>query len=120
MNALSIGNVIATREIDLGPSAKVEVVIGAPFSIDATGEEFWCPYRIIGIGSGKVKRAIGADSLQALVLALYDISNALYFSEEFERGELRWAGGMTFADFGIPVSERTIDEVRQARQRIEG
>lgn len=112
-------NVIATRELDLSGSKKVEVIIGAPLTVDDKRQEFWCRYQILGMGQESIKRGIGGDALQALCIALNAVSTDLYLSEEYQMGRLSWEGGLTIADLGLPVADGILDDVRKAKSRVE-
>ncbi|WP_139181784.1 DUF6968 family protein [Edaphosphingomonas haloaromaticamans] len=114
-----VDNVIATRELELNGSGKVTIVIGTPFAVDEAREEFWCHYQIIGVGAEKIKHGIGADTFQALCVTLYKVSHELYFSDEYQKGDLKWEGGMTIADLGLPVSDGMIEDVKAAKSRVE-
>ena len=80
MTEHSIGTIIAHREFDCG-SEKVILEIGAPYPVDE-GKTWFCPYRITGLGSGRVNRAGGVDSVQALYGAMQLAAADLYCSEE--------------------------------------
>lgn len=112
-------NVIAVRKLDLNGLGEVNIVIGAPFAVDASNEEFWCHYQILGVGSEKINKGIGIDAVQALCTALYKVSNDLYFSEEYRRGDLSWEGGMTLTDLGLPVSDGMVEDVKAAKAGVE-
>lgn len=85
----NVGVVIATRELSLDEDKKVEVLIGKPEPFP-DGIDWYCPYKIIGIGSGRVGWAGGVDPVQALVLALQNVGAVLVCSPEFELGRLSW------------------------------
>lgn len=119
MADIILENPIATREISFGEEGKVTIIVGAPFCVDKEMEEFWCHYQILGIGGEKIKRAIGADTMQALFIALYNASTDLYFSKEYREGKLRWGGGRTFADLGLPVSDGMWDDVKEAKSYVD-
>jgi hypothetical protein len=114
-----VDNIIVTRELDLNGSGKVKIVIGLPFAVSEAKEEFWCRYQITGVGGEQIRHGIGVDAFQALCLTLYKISSDLYFSREYQRGDLRWEGGMTIADLGLPVSDGMIQDVKAAQLRVE-
>ncbi len=101
MKLENVGVVIASRELTLDETGKVTVLIGKPQQFGDI--DWYCPYQIIGIRSGKVKRAEGVDSVQALVLALSIVGAKLYCSQEYEAGRLSWDGGTVKGDLGFPV-----------------
>ncbi|NIJ20939.1 hypothetical protein FHS95_002631 [Sphingomonas naasensis] len=112
-------NPIAMRDLYLDNECKATIAIGAPFPVDEANEEFWCHYQIVGFGKGRIKKGIGIDALQALCIALYNASNDLYFSDEYREGKLKWEGGITIADLGLPVSDGMLENVREIRSQIE-
>ncbi len=106
MQLKDIGVQIASRELDAN-GKKVVVVIGRPEKFP-DGEDYYCPYQIVGIGSERVKYAGGIDAVQALQLALKKIGTDLYTSQEAQAKQLLWAGGEP-GDFGFPVPDSLRD-----------
>lgn len=94
----SIGVLIARRELSFSNGDKVAVLIGKPEPYP-DGEDFYCPYQILSIGSECVRYACGIDSAQALLLALNKINADLNCSREAETGQLSWVGS---GDLGFP------------------
>jgi hypothetical protein len=88
----NVGIVIASRELILDGNQKVEVLIGRPEPCP-DGIDWYCPHQILGVGSGRVRYAIGVDTVQALALGLSMIGAELYTSAEYEAGRLSWEGG---------------------------
>ena len=64
-----LGRVVASRTLteDGKPANRVEIVLGAP---RRAGKDWECPFAIRGLGDGSVQTMTGADSLQALQLAV--------------------------------------------------
>jgi hypothetical protein len=98
---------IATRILELAGETPGEVTVGimrpAP-----DGGDYKCGYQIVGIGSGKVRYIFGADSMQALVLALQAIGVDLYTSEAAKEGRLTSYGSR---NLGFPVPDIIADLV---------
>ena len=94
-----LGTVIARRLFDCGEQ-NVMLEIGAPYPMD-NGPDFWCPYRIRGLGSDAVRRVGGVDSLQALFLAMQAAAADLYASDAAHEKALKW---LDRDDFGLPIS----------------
>jgi hypothetical protein len=73
-------SVVARRTLDYqpkeGPCRKVHVDVGRPARA-ASGADWYCPYRIVGLGKDGIRRAHGVDALQALILALAGLSREL-------------------------------------------
>ncbi len=108
MKLESVGEVIATRELDIADSgAKVIVGIGTPKNFPDSSD-YYCPYEIRGLGNDKIRYAGGIDGVQALLLALQMVGAELYTSEEGKAGTLIWAGGH---DLGFPVSDPISDMI---------
>ena len=101
-----LGTVIARRMFDCGEN-NVLLEIGAPYPIDK-GPDCWCPYRISGLGAGKVKRIGGVDSMQALYLAMQMAATDLYSSDSAREKTLQWLGS---GNFGLPVPKDVADLV---------
>ncbi|MEP6962893.1 MAG: hypothetical protein ABI995_12495 [Acidobacteriota bacterium] len=99
----SVGTIVATRELLLHGVSKVTVHLGMPqpFPDDPPGS-FYCPFQILGIGDEKVYFAGGADTFQALYLAMKMIGIHLYTSKEWTDGELTLDAGR---DLDIPVED---------------
>jgi hypothetical protein len=103
----NIGITIATRELDLDGKEKVLIKIGMPQEFPEGGS-FFCPYRILGIGRGKVRYAGGVDPVQAVELALKCIATDLYTSPEFKADRLRHLG---MRNLGFPTADAIRDLV---------
>lgn len=108
MTSGSVGTVIATRKLSIDGKQIVEVLIGKPQPLP-DGNDWYCPYQIQGIGSGKIRRSGGIDAVQALILALQDAGAWLVSSPEFEAGKLSWDSGAVKGDLGFPVPKNIQD-----------
>jgi hypothetical protein len=78
MDNITLGNVIAERELEFtprqGPKYTVAVRIGTPYG----GPDQWfCPYQIEGGGKQRTFAMAGTDSMQALVLTTRVLSAEL-------------------------------------------
>ncbi len=93
----------------------VELIVQPP---EPNADDWQCVYRVIGLGTLEPTKVMGADAIQAFTLALTFASTALYFSEEYEKGELAWEGGISIADLGLPVAEIVRDEVEAKKLRV--
>ncbi|HEY5721274.1 MAG TPA: hypothetical protein VIT45_03040 [Allosphingosinicella sp.] len=102
---IELGEIIARRELSLSGGDPVLIEIGIPFEVKLEHSEYRCPYRITGIGSGRVRASIGIDALQALMLALQVIGSDLYSSEEYRTGRLSWFADDWSRSLGLPVFE---------------
>lgn len=108
INLEDVGTVIAFRELTLDENQKIEVRLGKPEPCP-DGIDWYCPHQTVGLGSGRVRYAIGVDTVQALVLALSMVGAELYTSPEYEAGRLNWDGGAVKGDLGFPVPESIRD-----------
>ncbi len=106
MSQHDLGTVIARRMFDCGES-NVLLEIGAPYPME-DGPDFWCPYRINGLGSGQVQKAGGVDSMQALYEAMKLAAADLYCSDAAREKVLNWLGQ---GNLGLPVPETVADLV---------
>ena len=110
MKLESVGEIIATRELDLaGSEEKLTVSIGIPKKFPDSSDYF-CPFEIRRLRSGKVSYAGGIDGIQALLLALKKIGAELYTSEEAKSGALLWKGARK-GNLGFPVPDSLSDIV---------
>jgi len=102
---ISLGTVIAEKALFLDGEGSVLVRIGMPLVTDETPyQESACPWRIDGVGSGKLRYAAGIDQVQSLRLALEMIGVTLYASEEYKTGRLKaFADSDDHGDLGFPV-----------------
>jgi hypothetical protein len=93
MQLTSIGELFISRTLQLKDKnlANVAVTIGKPQKFP-DGEDYYCPYQIIGLGDGKVSWGGGIDEIQALLLTLEQIGIFLSDSEEYKQGNLSWLG----------------------------
>ena len=98
---------IAMRSLTLAGETPREVTVGIKRPVPDNGP-YKCEYQIVGIGSGKVRYAVGVDSMQALVLALKIIGADLYSSEAAKEGRLSWFGS---PNLGFPVPDVIADLV---------
>jgi hypothetical protein len=91
---------IATRQLTLGGKPKRRVMVGikAP---TRDGVAYRCEFQIAGLGDGKIRYALGADGIQALLLALKTIGAELYMSTEAKNGLLTLDGSHDL-DFPLP------------------
>jgi hypothetical protein len=103
-----LGHVIVSRTLSFGDKATIIIRIGQPFIPPDYGSNFCCPYQLEGIGDGKIRYGSGIDGLQALYIALINISTDLYTSEEAQAGQITWEGER---DLGLPFAEAIKDFV---------
>jgi len=102
MDNIILGDIIATREFQVEGNDKViKVLIGKPRKTKS-GEDYYCPYQIVGTGKEEVKRTFGVDAIQSLQLVMKMVGAEIYTSSEAKNGILKWDGGEK-GDFGFPV-----------------
>lgn len=99
--------VIALREFELSSDTQsaVTVTVNRPFQVD---NSWRCEFAIRGPEGEIVFYGMGADSLQAVVLALENIASLLYTSEAFKAGQLTWLGQR---NLGLPTAKAMADLV---------
>jgi hypothetical protein len=93
----------------------ITVKVSVPVRTPDVADEWSCTYQIEGLESGKVRKSFGIDAIQAFFLALTYVSTSLYTSEEYERGELVWEGGLA-GDLGLPIAAAVADMLRERRK----
>ncbi|MBA2710348.1 MAG: hypothetical protein H0U57_07145 [Tatlockia sp.] len=93
MQLMTIGELFVSRVLNLNDinTNSVTIRIGKPQNFP-DGQDYYCPFQIIGIGDGKVTWAGGIDEIQALLLALEQIGAFLRNSAEYQQGNLSWIG----------------------------
>jgi hypothetical protein len=86
----SFGTIVAERTLTLvgRTAAQVRIIIGKPRK-DRRSSDYCCPYRLEGMGDGRVQESWGVDSVQALQLAMQAIRVQL----EPHSDSLEWLGG---------------------------
>jgi hypothetical protein len=99
-----IGTVIATRELRLSSRKKVTVEIGKPRKFRGS-PDYFCPFRIRGMGDDFLSHRGGVDAIHALEFALVHIGSLLYYSDEAKARKLTWDYGEVDGDLGLPLME---------------
>ncbi|HZB90771.1 MAG TPA: hypothetical protein VE397_04970, partial [Stellaceae bacterium] len=110
MKLTSIGTVIAKRVLTRSGKRKVIVEIGKPRRFRGGAPDYYCPFRIRGLGKDFISAGAGVDAVQALELAFVAIGSRLYFSPQGKAGELTWDAGEVPGDLGFPLMEIAEDE----------
>src|SRR6185312_15567490 len=110
LKVIDLGTVVATRKLTLGEKGEIVIRIGQPFVPPNYGGNFCCPYQIEGVGDGAIRYGSGIDSLQALYIALINISTDLYSSVEAQAGMITWEGDRRL---GLPFAEGSKDFVQR-------
>ena len=102
MELTSIGELFASRILQLSGknSANVTITIGKPQKFP-DGQDYYCPYQIIGLGDEKVSWGGGIDEIQSLILILDQIGIILCNSDEYKQGNLSWFGSED-SNLGFP------------------
>jgi len=78
VRGVALGSVIAVRRLEsVGhPGLKIMVEIGKPRKSRGR-DDYFCPYRISGVGDEVVRAAYGVDAIQALQLVMHAIGSTL-------------------------------------------
>ena len=100
---VELRQVVAERVLILAPDGLVTARIGLPFTPPDYPNESWCPWQIEGLGDGRVRAAVGIDSVQALWLAFQRVGSELYMTEEYASGRLMAFPNDAKGDLGFPV-----------------
>jgi hypothetical protein len=94
MRLASVGNVLATRTLELSTARgqrTVHVFLGVPRQIPEC-EDYYCPYQIVGLSDEGVRYAEGVDEAQAIYLAMEAVGTRLSDTDEAKHGRLTWYG----------------------------
>jgi RHS repeat-associated protein len=91
MELIDIGDLIAERRFHLldRPGFQVSLLIGRPRPV-AGGDDWCCPYQIVGVGDEVVRAAMGVDALQSLQLVITKAVPAWLTKTLAENPGLRW------------------------------
>ncbi|MFT4077630.1 MAG: hypothetical protein QM647_19040 [Asticcacaulis sp.] len=97
MPELDIKDAMLTRQYELKNGDEVWLYVWKPFHFpDVPDEEicehYMCYFQIKGIGYDKVRRSVGVDSIQALMLALKMAGAYLYASQSYKTGDMTYLG----------------------------
>ncbi|QEX16474.1 hypothetical protein FRZ44_17680 [Hypericibacter terrae] len=99
-----INKVMLVRQPRLSESrAPVVIQVGCPEK-RPNGHDYYCAYRVLGLGNDRVRSASGVDQMQALLLALRKMGAELYSCGEYKTGKLYWLE-MGNKDLGLPTPE---------------
>jgi hypothetical protein len=102
-----INEIIVSREYETPDGKKIAITIGKPTK--TAGSDFICPFEVTGLRD-QSGQTLGADSVQALVLALERVGTLLYTHPEGKN--IRWLGSIPNGDnIGLPVPE-SIGEIK--------
>jgi hypothetical protein len=104
----SIGQVLCGRDFDVRDGRAVSVIMGMPQQFPDGQDDYFCPFRIIGMGDEQIRYGVGVDALQAVWLTLQMIGARLYTSPEAKSGALSWLGQ---SNLGFPVPDSISDLV---------
>lgn len=111
----SLGMIIARRTLRWPEKEgkQITVLIGKPRPFPRSKrfphQDYYCPYRIVGIGDQKLRRAGGVDAVQALQLVFRAIGADLRHINKRQSSKLRWVvedhvldGDEYFSNCGFP------------------
>jgi hypothetical protein len=113
-----LNRVIAEREFRLvsrgGKRQRVNLKLGKPRRI-REASTFHCVYQIEGLEEGtRIGRIGGADSLQALQLAMQMAHIEMVHTSAYQEGRLTWAGD---PDLKLPADDSTMILIRKIAGR---
>jgi len=122
----TLGPVIAERNLTFHRrgvrTRTVRVRLGRPRPWPRTLYSDWmCTYQVLGLGDSRVKRAIGVDGLQALLLAAHVLPAEVAARAKLEGGVCRWLGGPDlWSDDGVRMATKhalSLSKRRPVRSR---
>jgi len=105
MELVTIGEVIATRQLCLvdDPSREILVKIGKPQLSEHN--DYVCPIQVTGIGEERVYGIYGVDSVQALELGMRALGSELQRLNTQHQGRIGW-GDAPKGWFGFPIDTK--------------
>jgi hypothetical protein len=92
-----------TRIFQLNSGGEVRLDIAQP-RLFPEGQDYMCPYRILGLSNPHESFAGGVDSIQSFLLALHNAASVLIGSTEYRSQELYWLEPGE-RDLGLPVPD---------------
>lgn len=98
---------------------EIRLIVSNPTKAEDGEGDWQCNYKIEGMGDCKIRKAVGGDQIQAIILALTYLSTTLYFSHEYNEGKLTWEGGMSPSDLGLPVADSVKADVERLREKVD-
>src|SRR5262249_47478676 len=104
----TIGEVIATRQLNImaEPDREVLVKIGRPEPSEH--HDYCCRIQVTGIGDERIDGIYGVDAVQALELAMRFLGSELQRLNTQHQGRLRW-GDAPKGWFGFPIDKKLDD-----------
>lgn len=107
MNLIDVGEIIATRKLNICKEDEVVGVItiniGKP-QLFPDSTDYFTPFQIKGIGSEKVLYAAGIDAVQSLQLAMRMIGAKLFSLRNSHLDSIFWEGDEN-GDLGFPLPD---------------
>lgn len=110
---LDIKDAILTRRFDLKDGGHVDLYVWQPTPVPP-GDHYACAFLISGLGSAKIRRGYGIDSIQAMMLTLLRAGLDLYHSDAYKNQELTYLGSRNFDLPLLPGAKVGSSEYRQA------
>jgi hypothetical protein len=101
----TIGEVIATRKLYLVDELSREIVVKIGKPQPSEHNDYRCPIQVTGIGEECVYGIVGADSVQALELAMRFLGSELQRLNTQHQGRIRW-GDAPKGWFGFPIDTK--------------
>ena len=113
MPRIRLRHVVARRQYQLVSSHEndakfLSIAFSKPVRVRGSAD-YVCFYEISGGSKAGLRRAVGVDSIQALVLAFTNAATMLYTSEEYKAGRLTHR---TDENLGLPTFASLSDLVR--------
>ena len=112
MSAVRLRRIVATRRFEVAPlpggvPGEVVVAFAKPVRVPGSSD-YACFYQVVGGSRAGIRKAMGIDSVQALLLALTNAASELYTSSEYKEGLL---AHLTDPNLGLPAIAATFGDL---------
>lgn len=97
-----------------GRPRDIIVEVGTP-ARDPLGPDWYCPFRVTGLGRARVVRVLGVDQMQALILCLAKLSADL--TARGPKDGLRWLGSRSLHLHVHHILRQSTADVRRRLRR---
>ena len=94
---------ILKRDLIFNENQEITILIYAPIKND--DNSYSCNFQFLGFKSEKIRKSVGVDSIQSLILSLKKIGSELYNSDEYIDKKIRWDCELFEGDLGFPTLE---------------
>lgn len=96
-------DVLLKRELKFEFNKIINISIYTPVVND--DGSYSCSFQISGFKSDKIRKSVGVDGVQAVILSLKKIGSEFYSSDEYKDKKITWECELFEGDLGFPNLE---------------